>query len=92
MEAVAEVDSPTLSESDVFVWSEFFAFAYLKRILFRFALESIGIAIAIATIIIMLMTANWWVGVICFFTLTCILTTSLSLMIIVGWKIGLNEA
>lgn len=87
-----DIASPTMNINSAFVHSEFFLLSWLKNTLFKFALESIIIAICCATVIIVLMTANWWISLICFFTLCCILSTALNLMIIAGWKIGLNEA
>ena len=87
-----DIASPTMNINSAFVHSSFFLFSWLKNTLFKFALESIIIAICCATVIIVLMTANWWIALICFFTLCCILSTALNLMIIAGWKIGLNEA
>jgi hypothetical protein len=91
-EALADIDSAHITSANTFEVFPFYHFIWMSNALFRFAMSAIAIAITLATGIILLMTANWLLSLIAAFTLATILCTALSLMILIGWKIGLNQA
>ena len=67
-------------------------FIWLQNALYRFAMSSVAVAVSLATTIILLMTANWMVTLIAALTLSNVLCTALMLFVIIGWRVGLNEA
>ena len=92
IEALADIDSAHITSANTFEVAPFSVFIWMSHALFRFAMSAVAIAITLATVIILLMTANWLLSLIAAFTLATILCTALSLMILIGWRIGLNQA